>query len=390
VYPTSNAPTPGSAVTYNGGTKISTVTGSQFVDESLGDVMLYATNANQQLLIGNPTFSGRSALAIGSNQVAMHSPLVCTSLIGTTGISLSLGGPLSNSVPPNLTGLATQMVNDTLFAKATAASNQIFAPMAMEAYYSNANNGLCNLYTVCNVAYKPPVTYMSNVTMCNNCSLSVGGPIGASNNVTMSGSNCQLTIGSNGNPSMYPLMVQTATQDSGVSLYIVGDMGQSSDRRWKTEIEPIADALDKVLAIGGYTFRRMGYDGAQPSETQKRAAGVLAQEVQAVLPEVVDTDGEGRLVVAYPNLSALLIEATKQLAKNRAVLRVTTTAADEAFSLELPDAASWAASAAAGNAATFVTGVDAYSRAQASIDPATGRVVGRVEAPGTYSLLVVR
>ena len=378
-------PTPGSAITYNGGTKISALTGSQFVDENLGDVMLYATNANQQLLLGNPTFSGRSAVAIGSNQVAFHSPMVCTSLLGTTGISLSLGGPLSNSVPPNMTGLATQLVNDTLYAKAISASNQIFAPMAMEAYYSNANNGHCNLYTVCNVAYRPPVTYMSNVTMCNTCSMSLGGPLSASNNVTICGSNSLLTIGSNGNPGMYPLCIQSATATGGVSMYAAGDITSFSDSRWKTDVIPIPDALDKVLSIGGYTFVRKCADGSiSTNSNQKRAAGVLAQEMQSVLPEVVDMDGDGRLHVAYGNVAALLIQATKQLAQNRALLTLTTTTDDEQFSLPLPDA-SWASST---NAAAFVCGADAYSRVQASVSG--GNVVGRIESPGTYNVLVLR
>jgi hypothetical protein len=367
-YPTSNAvPTADKAITYNGGTKISATSQSQFNDESLGDVMIYATNANQQLLLGNPTYGGRSALAIGSNAISCHSTLLCTSFIGTTGISLSLGGALdSNSFPPALTAAAGQVASDTVVAKVIAASNQIFLPMAMEAYYSNQANGLCNLYAVSNIAFRPPVTFMSGVTYCNSVKFS-----------------SPITIGSNANDGMYPLCVQTATATGGVSVYAAGDVTAFSDARWKTDVVPIADALDKVLAIGGYTFRRKPMDGSDPDPGQKRAAGVLAQEVQAVLPEIVDADGDGRLHVAYGNLSALLIEATKELARGRELFRVTTTTPDELFSLPLPDASKWGDGAAA-----FVCGVDAYSRASASV--IGGAVVGRVETPGTYNVLVIR
>lgn len=369
-YPPSELyePTPGEAKTFYGGTKISTEDESQFLDEKLGDVVMYARHASQQLLLGKPTHYGRSAMAIGSNEVRMNSTLVCTSLVGTTGISLSLGGPLSNSVPPHLTGLATQLTNDTLYAKAMATSNTVFGAMEIAGLYSNAANGLCNMYAVCNVTFKAPVTF-ADVTMCN---------------LTLPASNARLTVGSNGNPGSYPVCIHTATQNGGVSLYCAGDITQFSDQRWKTDIVPIADALDKVLAIGGYTFRRNDDLPDDSSREKKRMAGVLAQEVREVLPEVVDVDDDGRLHVAYGNLAALLIEATKQLAGNRALLRVTTRTEDEAFSLPLPTGAPWAAA--------FVTGVDAYSRATATVDCRDGacRVVGRIESPGTYNLLVVR
>ena len=45
----------------------------------------------------------------------------------------------------------------------------------------------------------------------------------------------------------------------------------------------------------------------------KRQSGVIAQEVEAVLPEVVDTDEEGIKSVAYGNMIGLLIESIKEL-----------------------------------------------------------------------------
>lgn len=102
----------------------------------------------------------------------------------------------------------------------------------------------------------------------------------------------------------------------------------SSDSRLKTDITPIADALDKVQAINGVTF---GWDLNKAAELgfsphAGRDVGVIAQEVAAVLPEAVrpapfDWDnveqtsrsGEHYLTVQYEKLTALLIEAVKQL-----------------------------------------------------------------------------
>lgn len=78
----------------------------------------------------------------------------------------------------------------------------------------------------------------------------------------------------------------------------------SSDLRLKSEITPIADALAKVLALTGVTYRLDG----QPD----RQMGLIAQEVQAVAPEAV-VEAEGVLRLAYGNLVSLLVEAIKDL-----------------------------------------------------------------------------
>lgn len=93
-----------------------------------------------------------------------------------------------------------------------------------------------------------------------------------------------------------------------------GNVIAFSDRRLKSNIERIDDALSKVMRIGGYTYMRKGGDA--------RETGVIAQEVQDVLPEAVFTaENDGMLGVAYGNLVGLLIEAIKELAEEVQVLR---------------------------------------------------------------------
>ena len=83
----------------------------------------------------------------------------------------------------------------------------------------------------------------------------------------------------------------------------------SSDKRLKDNIQPIEDALGKVEAMGGYSFdwndKQEVYEGHD--------VGVIAQEVQAVLPELVETRNSGFLAVKYEKLTAVLIEAVKEL-----------------------------------------------------------------------------
>ena len=77
-----------------------------------------------------------------------------------------------------------------------------------------------------------------------------------------------------------------------------------SDIKLKKNIELIPNALEKVLSIRGVTFERI--------DTGNKGTGVIAQEVQEVLPEAVMENEEGIKSVAYGNMVGLLIEAIKE------------------------------------------------------------------------------
>lgn len=78
-----------------------------------------------------------------------------------------------------------------------------------------------------------------------------------------------------------------------------------SDKRLKSDIKEIDDAVAKVEAVRGVTYE-MGVPG-------ERFVGVIAQELEEVLPEAVVTDeNSGLKAVAYGNITALLIEAVKE------------------------------------------------------------------------------
>jgi hypothetical protein len=91
------------------------------------------------------------------------------------------------------------------------------------------------------------------------------------------------------------------------NIVATGNVSASSDVRLKSEIELIEDALSKIKEIRGITYKRMGQ--------RERNAGVIAQEVETVLPEVVKTDEDGFKSVCYGNMVGLLIEAVKELSE---------------------------------------------------------------------------
>lgn len=93
------------------------------------------------------------------------------------------------------------------------------------------------------------------------------------------------------------------------SLNVTGDITayHTSDQRLKDNITPIADALYKLNQIGGYEF-----DWNDNSEHSGHDVGVIAQEIEKVLPEVVVMRDNGYKAVRYEKIVALLIEAVKE------------------------------------------------------------------------------
>jgi len=87
----------------------------------------------------------------------------------------------------------------------------------------------------------------------------------------------------------------------------------SSDERLKDNLELIGSAVEKVEAIGGYTFDWIPMEGIHVHSGHD--IGVVAQEVEKVLPELVTTRDNGYKAVKYEKLTAVLIQAVKELSE---------------------------------------------------------------------------
>ena len=97
-----------------------------------------------------------------------------------------------------------------------------------------------------------------------------------------------------------------ATTNVGVTVQgtlSAGEVTATSDERLKSDIQTIDNALDKVMNMRGVSFTKQAEKGI----------GVIAQEIEKILPEVV-TDGEYKSV-AYGNIVGVLIEAIKEQQK---------------------------------------------------------------------------
>ena len=90
-----------------------------------------------------------------------------------------------------------------------------------------------------------------------------------------------------------------------------GTVTANSDIKLKTNITTIRNALDKVSKLRGVEFNYI--------ENGTHSIGVIAQEVEEVFPELVF--GDDPKSVAYGNLTAVLIEAVKELKSEVASLK---------------------------------------------------------------------
>jgi hypothetical protein len=95
------------------------------------------------------------------------------------------------------------------------------------------------------------------------------------------------------------------------SIYATSNITAYSDRRKKKNIVTVDNALDKIMNLRGVFYEKI--DNPIPHLQDKREIGVIAQEVEEVLPEVVtyaeDVDEYG---VTYGNFAGLFIEAIKE------------------------------------------------------------------------------
>jgi len=92
----------------------------------------------------------------------------------------------------------------------------------------------------------------------------------------------------------------------------------SSDLRFKEDITPVDNALDKVLRLNGVYFKwnQLHREVLKRSNTKTRQVGLIAQQVREVVPEIVsewaDQGAEDYLAVDYNRLVAIMIEAMKE------------------------------------------------------------------------------
>ncbi len=284
---------------------------------------------------GNRTMTGGSNTAVGLLAFPYNTTGVFNTTIGeasleenTTGINNSAmgsgalesnttGGSNSAigwaSLVNNITGSGNAAIGaEALYFNTTGNDNTASGPDALENNTTGNYNAASGLYALLwnttgsyntglgtgagpdskspNLSYATAIGAGAVVSQSN--ALALGGPLG-------SGANVNVGIGT-ATPSNVFTIAQGAGQaiSDGWSVY--------SSRRWKTNIQTLDDALGKVEQLRGVSY--------ELKANGKHEVGVIAEEVGAVVPEVVtwDKNGTDAQGVDYSRLTALLIEATKE------------------------------------------------------------------------------
>ena len=131
-----------------------------------------------------------------------------------------------------------------------------------------------------------------------NLSLTTGG---AATATTSKGIHIRNTTGFVGIDDISP----SYQLDVAGTIRATGDVIAYSDERVKENIKTIDNSLEKVSKLRGVEFNKIGED--------IKSIGVIAQEIEKVIPEVVREDDKGMKSVAYGNITGILIEAIKEL-----------------------------------------------------------------------------
>jgi hypothetical protein len=119
------------------------------------------------------------------------------------------------------------------------------------------------------------------------------------------------SAGTNGTDQFGIITVNSPVNDivlDGETGDITATVVAPSDRRFKKDINTIENALENTIKMRGTS-----YYWKDEKKSQQRQIGVIAQEVEKIYPEFVHTNKEGYKAVNYAQMTALLIEAVKEL-----------------------------------------------------------------------------
>jgi len=236
---------------------------------------LYATNASEN------TFVGYSA---GQNVINGHN----------TFVGFEAGFGASGAATSDHTGYYNTFIGNKAGYNNTSGQNNTFL-----GYYSGLGNTTGNFNTA--------VGYQAGQ---NNSGGGLNVFLGYQAGYSETGSNkLYISNSSSSTPLIYGDFFSGTLKVYGTM--IVDSIGGPSDERYKKDIHPLTASLDKIMKLQGVSFLWKD-TGSKRGFRQGRQIGLIAQNVESVLPELVLTDENGYKAVAYDKLVPVLVEAVKE------------------------------------------------------------------------------
>ena len=290
-------------------------TGSVQVSGSLTTIgTSTATSFNGTINATNGVISGSSQILGGSGLVSGSSQVTLQSTTGFTAYDTALAtitGSLISSASAAKTTNDSQDVSITNLNSATA--SLLIETANLESFTSSINTTIKSKLDADGViSGSSQITAGSTTNFATDVKtrLNAETVVSGSSQVTLSsttggGTSAAVQFGSLG--IGMAASVTTGRIDATNDIVAFS----SSDIRFKENIKPIENAIDKIRKISGNTYDwkeenkvEHGYEGND--------VGVIAQEIEAVLPQLVQTRESGFKAVKYDKLVALLIEGIKE------------------------------------------------------------------------------
>jgi hypothetical protein len=260
--------------------------------------------------VGDDAGDGSYNVAMGSGALYNNNGAGGEGFNGSFNTAIGANAASSNTAGGYNTASGYEALQQNTTGSNNTASG-VYALWSNSTGISNTADGMYALRSNSTGSYNTAVGYLADVPLGSN--LSNATAIGAYAQVTQSNA---LVLGCASGINFCPAAVSVGiattaptnvfTIGQGAGHAIADGWDTYSSRRWKTNVQTLRGALGKVEQLRG-----VSYD----LETNgKHEVGVIAEEVGAVVPEVVtwEKNGKDARSVDYTRLTALLIEATKE------------------------------------------------------------------------------
>ena len=250
----------------------------------------------------NMNTTGSDNTAVGAGALAVNTAGGKNTAVGSGALAFSTGGKNTAigwvALGFNTTGIEnTAIGTEALVLNSTGRFNTAISPKALELNTTGEQNVAIGLRA-------------GSFNETGSRNIFIGSQSGA-NSKYVSAEN-QLVI--HGNASTSPLIEGDFKERT---LRINGDfsattVSEVSDVRLKRDIQPIENALGSILRLGGKTFTWRFDEFPEEGFDDELDLGLIAQEVEEVLPQLVQEDRDGYKAIEYGKLAAVLVEAMKE------------------------------------------------------------------------------
>jgi hypothetical protein len=258
--------------------------------------------------IGGP-LSGTTLTATSTVTLSPASANVAISPTGSGTVTISPAGALT------INPTTASTIDNTAIGNTTAAAGNFSSIGA-----TTRGSGLFTTLGANNTVTLSPANFNVTISPTGTGSVTISpGTLGAIDNMSIGGSTRRsgafTTLAANGLTTFTQAGQGTTATDAANAVNITGGLGvsgtiytvglvETSSIAFKENVNPITNALDAILQLTGVTYDR--------KDTKKHEAGLIAEEVYKIAPDLVALDDAGKPYgIHYTKISAYLIECIK-------------------------------------------------------------------------------